>query len=129
MYIFLLRDGNEVPELIMYLFLIRFLGTVISFSSVTDTEFTAPILNRLRQRDTGLRTSADASLLVQSLLDLIVDQALEVVDEYQGTILKLEQSILIRPKMRAIRACELGMPLKYAAVSCCICQCISSLAT
>lgn len=32
--------------------------------------FTAPITERLRQRDTGLRTTADPSLLVQSLLDL-----------------------------------------------------------
>lgn len=32
--------------------------------------FTAPITERLRQRDTGLRTTADPSLLVQSLIDL-----------------------------------------------------------
>ena len=32
--------------------------------------FTSPITERLRQRDTGLRSTADPSLLVQSLLDL-----------------------------------------------------------
>jgi hypothetical protein len=39
---------------------------------------TEPITHRLRQFDTVLRTSADASLLVQSLLGLITDKALEV---------------------------------------------------
>jgi len=57
----------------------------------------------LRQRDTGLRITADASLLIQSLLDLIVDQALEVIDEYQNSILKLEHDILIKPKMKSVR--------------------------
>lgn len=45
-------------------------GTVISISQSSDLNFTAPILARLRQRDTGLRLTADPSLLVQSLLDL-----------------------------------------------------------
>lgn len=36
----------------------------------TSLDFTAPITDRLRRRDTGLRMTADASLLVQSLLDL-----------------------------------------------------------
>ena len=72
-------------------------------------------MDRLRQRDTILRTSADASLLVESLIDLslylaslivrrdltfftsVVDNALEIVEEYQSKILKLEQSILLKP--------------------------------
>ena len=43
-----------------------------SRSTIEDTslDFTAPITDRLRRRDTGLRMTADASLLVQSLLDL-----------------------------------------------------------
>jgi hypothetical protein len=45
-------------------------GTVISMHPTPNLEFTSPITSRLRQRDTGLRTSADASLLLQSLLDL-----------------------------------------------------------
>jgi len=43
-------------------------------------------------------------LLVQSLLDLIVDSALQVVDEYQTKILKLEQAIMLRPKMSTVRS-------------------------
>jgi hypothetical protein len=45
-------------------------GTVISIHPTPNLAFTSPITNGLRQRDTGLRMSADPSLLVQSLLDL-----------------------------------------------------------
>ncbi|TDL15301.1 hypothetical protein BD410DRAFT_902654 [Rickenella mellea] len=78
-------------------------GTVISIEASAQSEFIAPILARLRQRDTGLRTSADPSLLVQSLLDLVVDQVFEIVDEYQKRILKLENAILVRPSMKMVR--------------------------
>ncbi len=46
------------------------IGTVISITSQQDPDFTAPIIARLRQRDTILRQTADPSLLIQSLLDL-----------------------------------------------------------
>jgi hypothetical protein len=39
---------------------------------------TEPIANRVRQFDTILRTTTDASLLVQSLLSLVTEKALEV---------------------------------------------------
>jgi len=42
-------------------------------------------------------------LLVHSLLDLVVDSIMEVVDEYQGKIVKLEHDILLRPKMKTVR--------------------------
>lgn len=45
-------------------------GTVISFNRDTNLDFTEPIRERLRQRDTGLRMTADPSLLVESLIDL-----------------------------------------------------------
>jgi hypothetical protein len=48
----------------------RNVGTVISLHPEINHNFTSPIITRLRQRDTLLRTSADPSLLVQSLLDL-----------------------------------------------------------
>jgi len=79
-------------------------GTVISISKESNLDFMAPIRERLRQADTGLRKTADPSLLVQSLIDLIVDQALEVVEEYQGKILKIERDVLIRPKMKTVTA-------------------------
>lgn len=99
-----LKKGGRVNVKIepVCIFLFRD-GTVISINKTPTTEFMAPIMARLRQRDTTLRLSADASLLVQSLLDLIVDRCLEVVDEYQGKLVKLEHDVLLKPNMRTVR--------------------------
>lgn len=77
-------------------------GTVISISQDPEVDFTAPIRDRLRQSDTSLRMTADPSLLVESLIDLIVDQALVVVEEYQGKILKIEKAVLLKPDMKTV---------------------------
>ena len=73
-FLFLLRDGRNPTHSLVKSFslftIFIFSGTVISINSTPDHDFTAPILARLKQRDTSLRTTADASLLVQSLLDL-----------------------------------------------------------
>lgn len=57
---------------LLYMAVLRrpLLGTVISIHPTPNVNFTTPISKRLRQRDTGLRTSADPSLLVHALLDL-----------------------------------------------------------
>ncbi|KAF8899336.1 magnesium transporter [Infundibulicybe gibba] len=96
-----LKKGERVPVNVspMYIFLFRD-GTVISIHPKPDLNLTAPITRRLHQRDTGLRTSADASLLVHALLDLIVDKALEVIDEYHTKINKFERAILLKPQMK-----------------------------
>ncbi|KIJ53484.1 hypothetical protein M422DRAFT_25356 [Sphaerobolus stellatus SS14] len=85
-----------------YMFLFRD-GTVISIHQTANADFFDPIMTRLRTRDTVLRSTADASLLVQSQLDLVVDQTLEMVEEYQKMILKLERDILVRPKIKTVR--------------------------
>lgn len=77
-------------------------GTVISVMPPNFIDFTGPIMARLRQPDTGLRASADPSLLVQSLLDLIVDSALEVVDAFHEKILQLEYDVLMKPDMKVV---------------------------
>ncbi|KAH9923191.1 uncharacterized protein BXZ73DRAFT_91487 [Epithele typhae] len=99
-----LTRGDRVNVQIrpMCLFLFKD-GTVISIHKDNTLNFTAPITERLRQRDTGLRTTADPSMLVQSLLDLVVDSAMEVVEEYQGRILKVEQAVLLKPSMKTVR--------------------------
>ncbi|KAI0370066.1 hypothetical protein BV20DRAFT_1019543 [Pilatotrama ljubarskyi] len=99
-----LKRGDRVNVKVapMCIFLFRD-GTVISIHKDNTLNMTAPITERLRQRDTGLRTTADPSLLVQSLLDLVVDQVLEVVDEYQSRILKIEQAVLLKPSMKTVR--------------------------
>jgi len=86
----------------LFIFLFRD-GTVISIAPSSDLSFTTPINKRLRQPDTGLRMSADPSLLVHALLDLVVDNALEVIDEYHAKINKFERSILLKPKMITVR--------------------------
>lgn len=77
-------------------------GTVISIMPSNFIDFTGPIMARLRQPDTGLRASADPSLLVQSLLDLVVDSALEVVDAFHEKILQLEYDVLMKPNMKVV---------------------------
>ncbi|THH20273.1 hypothetical protein EW146_g1051 [Bondarzewia mesenterica] len=99
-----LKKGSRVNVRIapMCIFLFRD-GTVVSFHPDPDLNFTAPIAARIRQRDTTLRTSGDAALLVESLLDLVVDAALEVVDEYRANINILERQILMKSKVKTVR--------------------------
>ncbi|KAJ3511394.1 hypothetical protein NLJ89_g4131 [Agrocybe chaxingu] len=82
----------------MFIFLLHD-GTVISMQPSPSLAYTAPITERLHRPDSILRTSEDASLLVESLLDLVVDRILEMVDEYQVNINKLEHDILLNPDM------------------------------
>ncbi|KAH9056939.1 hypothetical protein EDB87DRAFT_1686657 [Lactarius vividus] len=100
-----LKKGDRVDVRIepMCIFLFRD-GTVISFQSKPNLDLTEPIASRIRQRDTSLRTTADPSLLVESLLDLVVDAALEVVDEYHARLSLLEQRILIQSKVSTVRS-------------------------
>lgn len=100
-----LKKGDRVDVRIepMCIFLFRD-GTVISFQSKPNFDLTEPIASRIRQRDTSLRTTADASLLVESLLDLVVDAVLEVVDEYHARLSLLEQRVLIQSKVSTVRS-------------------------
>ncbi|KAF8964374.1 hypothetical protein BDZ97DRAFT_1816203 [Flammula alnicola] len=54
----------------MFFFLFRD-GTIISIRPTSNLSFTAPIAYRLKSRDTVLRKSADASLLLHAMLDLM----------------------------------------------------------
>ncbi|KAK7464367.1 hypothetical protein VKT23_006534 [Stygiomarasmius scandens] len=95
-------DRVQVQIAPMFIFLFRD-GTVISMQNSSDLSITQPISQRIQQRDTGLRTSADPSMLVQSLLDLVVDKALEVIDEYHLMINRFEAQILLSPSMETVR--------------------------
>ncbi|KAL0575761.1 hypothetical protein V5O48_006204 [Marasmius crinis-equi] len=99
-----LKKGEKVHvrQTAFYIFLYRD-GTVITMQRYPDLSITQPILQRLQQRDTGLRTSADPALLVQSLLDLIVDKAVVVVEEYETRIKNFESQILLRPSVSTVR--------------------------
>jgi len=99
-----LKQGERVNVRVFPLFVFLFRdGTVISISPTSDLNFTAPITQRLRQADTGLRMSADPSLLVHALLDVVVDSVLEVIDEYHTKINKFERLILLKPGVRTVR--------------------------
>ncbi|KAJ7785209.1 magnesium transporter [Mycena maculata] len=99
-----LKSGErvDVKVLPMFIFLFRD-GTVISIHSTPSLQMTEPITSRLRQFDSGLRTSADASLLVQSLLGLVSDKALEVIDAYQDKIKTFERKMMHRPDIDTVR--------------------------
>ncbi|KAF8910196.1 hypothetical protein CPB84DRAFT_1821600 [Gymnopilus junonius] len=98
-----LKKGDRVHVNVspMFFFLFRD-GTFISISQSPNLRFTAPISFRLRSRDTVLRKSADPSLLLHAMLDLVVDRAIEVVDSYHTLLIKFEREILLRPKMRTV---------------------------
>jgi len=100
------EDARLVHVALTNLFILLFRdGTVVTiYASPNNAEFAVPIIARLKMRDTMLRSSADPSLLVESLLDLVVDQTLEVVDNYNDAIVKLEAAILTKPKVNLVRA-------------------------
>jgi hypothetical protein len=131
MFIFLFKDGTE-PLAALFIsmpdlpFFFSRIGTVISIHPKTTLAFTSPIIHRLRQPDTVLRKSPDASILVHGLLDLstynqvflsslgenlhgpsVVDRALQVVDAYHTKINKFERDILIAPQVKTMRSCTL----------------------
>ncbi|KZT39492.1 hypothetical protein SISSUDRAFT_1045515 [Sistotremastrum suecicum HHB10207 ss-3] len=99
-----LKEGERVNVLLknLCIFYARD-GTIISFFDDPNIDFTAPILLRLQQKDTVLRKTSDASLLIHAMLDLVVDNALEVMEVYHEKILKLERQVLLRPKMSSVR--------------------------
>ncbi|CAE6424399.1 unnamed protein product [Rhizoctonia solani] len=100
-----LKQGTGRVELdvrSVFMFLLRD-GTLITIQREPGWEFGVPIYERLRLRDTLLRSSGDASLLLQSLIDLIVDEAVKITDKYHRRILKMERDILLKPKMRTVR--------------------------
>ncbi|KAF8527557.1 hypothetical protein BU17DRAFT_81765 [Hysterangium stoloniferum] len=99
-----LKAGQRINVLRrnLFMYLLRD-GTFITIHQTNTPDFASPIMNRLHSRDTLLRSTADASLLLESVLDLVVDQAVEVVEEYQKMILKLERDILLKPKMKSVR--------------------------
>ncbi|EJD54494.1 hypothetical protein AURDEDRAFT_148244 [Auricularia subglabra TFB-10046 SS5] len=99
------QDEDRVDVALNNLFILLWRdGTVISIYAKPGADYAAPILSRLKMRDSILRSTADPSLLVQSMLDLLVDQALEVIDRYHDQLTKLEATVLVKPKMATVRS-------------------------
>ncbi|KAJ7608803.1 hypothetical protein FB45DRAFT_945966, partial [Roridomyces roridus] len=86
----------------MFIFLLRS-GLVITITQSTSPQMTLPIALRLQRADTILRSSSDPSILVQSLLSLIVDKAVDMIDGYHDQISHIEAQILVKPKPTTVR--------------------------
>ncbi|KAH9814945.1 hypothetical protein DFH28DRAFT_969877 [Melampsora americana] len=78
-------------------------GTLITIFSHDGSRTVVPLLDRLRSSDTLLRSTSDASMLLQAVLDLIVDQALDVVEAFRSRLTSLEAAVLNNPKLDTVR--------------------------
>lgn len=79
-------------------------NTCISFFEHSAADVEEPILERLKSTATILRRSADASLIVQAIIDAIVDLALPVKDAYNSARKELQIDVLTNPSMKVSKA-------------------------
>ncbi|KAL1925806.1 uncharacterized protein VTP21DRAFT_689 [Calcarisporiella thermophila] len=86
-----------------YIFVLLKENTLITLFKTCGNMVTAPILSRLKRSKTLLRTSGDATLLLQAVLDAIVDHTIPIVEQYRHQIRDLEGRVLMRPKMKYTR--------------------------
>ncbi|KAG8903374.1 hypothetical protein FRB99_003396 [Tulasnella sp. 403] len=99
-----LKKGHRVNVKLRNLYALLFRdGTLITIHQDASSNFFEPIVRRLRQRDTLLRNSADASMLLHSVIDLVVDHAVKIIDRYHEQTLRFERDILIKPKVSTLR--------------------------
>lgn len=75
-------------------------NTVVSFFEYSSQDIETPLMRRLQSKSTILRQSCDASMLLQSILDTIIDMAIEVTTAYQDAIGDLELAVLTDPDIQ-----------------------------
>lgn len=78
-------------------------NTVISFFENSADDIETPILRRLATPETILRRSCDASMLVQSIIDAIIDHAVPIATAYSDIIQELELDVLTEPSIHHTR--------------------------
>ncbi|GAA6034503.1 hypothetical protein JCM8097_005361 [Rhodosporidiobolus ruineniae] len=79
-------------------------GTILSFTQ--DAGYHRQISNlfeRLQAKDDLMRDSEDASFVLQALLDVTADDALDIVDEFRHNLTTLESRVLSRADMEDVR--------------------------
>ncbi|KAG8991832.1 hypothetical protein FRB93_002567 [Tulasnella sp. JGI-2019a] len=104
-----LKEGDRVAVDLKNMFIFFFRdGTLITIHQDPGSNLFDPVSKRLRQRDTLLRNTSDASMLLQNVLDLVVDNAVLVVEKYQQELLKWEGDILIKPKVSTVRSLHIA---------------------
>lgn len=74
-------------------------NTVISFFEHSAADIEVPILTRLKSENTILRSSCDASMLVQAIIDAVIDLAIPVVAAYEDVMGALELEVLRDPEI------------------------------
>lgn len=74
-------------------------NTVLSFFERSANDVEGPLLARLQRPDTVLRQSCDASMVAQSIIDVIIDLAVPVVQAYQDAISSIEMDVLFEPSV------------------------------
>ncbi|KAG9899277.1 hypothetical protein KCV02_g16397, partial [Aureobasidium melanogenum] len=79
-------------------------NTVISFFEHSGADIEEPILERLNSPATMLRRSADASLVLQAVIDAIVDLAIPVKEAYNKARKDLQIDVLTNPSMNTSKA-------------------------
>ncbi|KAG8910460.1 hypothetical protein FRC01_006329, partial [Tulasnella sp. 417] len=92
----------KVRERNVYIFMFRD-GTMITLHEAKKSVNDEAIKERLKEPNTLLRGTAEVSVLLHGLLDLMVDHAIQVVDAFQDQILFLEQDTLLRPQMDSVK--------------------------
>lgn len=79
-------------------------NTVISFFEQSAEDVESPIRERLQSTETILRRSCDASLLLESIIDAIVDLAIPVKDAYNKARKELQVDALVNPNIATSRS-------------------------
>ena len=80
-------------------------NTVISFFEHSADDIEPIIIRRLTMPDTILRKSADASLMIQAIVDGIIDLFFAVIQAYESNISDLELDVLQDPDMEHSKLC------------------------
>ncbi|MCJ1265064.1 hypothetical protein MMC22_004939 [Lobaria immixta] len=75
-------------------------NSVISFFESSAEDIETPIIARLSTRETILRRSCDASMLLQGIIDAIIDLAIPVTTAYQDAIGELELDVLTEAELK-----------------------------
>ncbi|KAF9927462.1 hypothetical protein BGZ67_007509 [Mortierella alpina] len=78
-------------------------GTVITLFQVSGQSVADPIIERLAHDYSLTRKHSDASFLLQSIIDGIVDHAIPITDAFRHEINDLETHVLAMPRMAFTR--------------------------
>lgn len=79
-------------------------NTIVSFFEHSAEDIEAPILQRLMSEETVLRSSCDASLVLQAIIDAIVDLAMPIREAYNKARKELQVDAMTSPNIRTSRA-------------------------